>query len=101
MHLGGDHGAVPGPAHHDGHVVGGRGVIGGWGSEALVTRRGQGAAASHPGEAAYWRLRPVSLVCLGGETDTGGEIQQLVSSINIYSVNIRMRASLNTNLKMM
>ena len=90
MHLGGaDDVSVPG-AHDDGHMVGGRGVIRGRGSEALVTSGGPG-----PRQATHGGRGPVSLISLMREADTVREEHQLVSSVKVNIIRQRHKAALS------
>ena len=95
--LGGDDradGGVPG-AHDDGHVVRGRGVIRGRGSQALAS----GAPSS--GKAAHGGRRPVSLICLVRERHAVREEHQLVSSVKLNITSQYQSSIVNTNLMMM
>ena len=97
MDLGGHDGAdggLPG-AHDDGHVVGGRGVIRGRGSQALAS------GAPGPGEAAHGGRRPVSFICLVSERHAVREEHQLVGSVKINIISQYRSIVKNTNLMMM
>ena len=96
MDLGGDDGADGGlpSAHDDSHVVGGRGVIRGRGSQALAS------GAPGPGEAAHGGRRPVCLICLVSERHAVREEHQLVGSVKINILS-QYQSIVNTNLMMM
>ena len=71
--------------------VGGRGVIRGRGSEALVSSGGPG-----PRQATHGGRGPVSLISLMREADTVREEHQLVSSVKVNTISHKAALSVQT-----